>query len=807
MVTRMATAISTASTSSGADFAQWIMKRGRVAALPFFISNMFTMKKFLLPLLLASVSFAYIPGESRFVSLEGDHGLFGNPAGLSALDSKGALLDYRFDDGLHRFRVGGNLDNFGASFEYRENGEGLDESRWSLTHSFDFLHRYFYWGNRLTAFRSADFRGTEWSYGAGAMLRPFSFISLGYSIDNLLYLGPETMDRVQNIGATIRLGHSFGVSYDLEDWKDHRLLLEMDLYGIRLGLKIPVYGDDDEYTLTLSTSLGGYSDFALTVFDDYLPKGGAWSYHSSRNPRASNVAKIVRVALTDEISEVEEGFFLFGSKSTGILKVRNAFDHLLRDPSCGLVILDFSGYRGNLGISNEINRLVMRHKARGGKVIAYLDDVRPSVLLAASSADRIVVEPSAHFSWRGLGGSSLFYKGLLDRLGVKVEFLRHGAYKSAVEPYIADSMSVEARENRETLYRDLWTSVSTIVAWGRRGNSESLQDRLNQLDSLARRPLVTAKYAKEAGLIDTMLYIDQVPTYALKMFFDLDAPQARYVTWKPTDKKILDERWAHRATVALLNIDGSIDSRMERKVSDALRGIGSTGAEALVVRISSPGGSAIASDKIWAALKTVSERGIPVVASIGNMGASGGYYIACGAQEIIAEPFSLVGSIGIYGGKVDASGLLQKVGLKTETVKTHDYSDAESFGRPWTDEEKAALQEYMDDFYNRFTSVVSEATGVPQATVDSAYGGGRVFIGHKAKDFGLVHKLGGLDFAIDEAKRLAEISESTDVELLQLNTDKSYIVPPSGVSIVMDYIRDMEQTKFWAVEPNLLEME
>lgn len=771
----------------------------------FFIANMFTMKKILLPLFLACFSFAYIPGESGFVSLEGDHGLFGNPAGLSALDSKGALIDYRHDDGVRRYRIGGNLENWGAAFDYRENGDGFDESRWSITHSFDFLRRYFFFGHRVTAFRSAAFDGTEWGYAAGAMLRPFGFLSVGYSCDNLLYWGPGAAERNQNIGATIRLGRNFGVSYNLEEWKEHRLLLELGLYGMRLGLKLPVYGDDDEYTLTLSTSFGGYSDFALTFFDDYLPKGGSLGIHSSRNPRAANVARIVRIPLSGNVDEVEEGFFLFKNGSVGILRVRNVFEHMLQDPSCGLVILDFSGYRGNLGVSYEINRLVMRHRARGGKVVAFLDDVRPSVLLAASSSDRIVVEPSAHFAWRGLGGNRLFYKGLFDRLGVKVEFLRHGAYKSAVEPYVADSMSVEARENTETLYRDLWSSVSTIVAWGRRGSAEGLQERLAQLDSLAGKPLVTVNYAKDAGLVDTALYIDQVPAYALKTFFGLDAPYARYTTWRPTEKRIFDDGFLHRAKVALLNIDGSIDSRMERSVSDALRGLESTGAEALVVRVSSPGGSAIASDKIWAALKNVSFRGIPVVASIGNVGASGGYYIACGAQQIVAEPFSIVGSIGIYGGKVDASGLLSKIGLKSESVKTHGYSDAESFNRPWTDEEKAALQEYMDDFYNRFTGVVSQATGVEQAAVDSLYGGGRVFVGHKAYEFGLVHKLGGLDVAIGEAKRLAGIGDGTDVELVQINTDKSYVLPDAGA--LMDYVRDMERTQFWALEPRTFELE
>ena len=229
------------------------------------------------------------------------------------------------------------------------------------------------------------------------------------------------------------------------------------------------------------------------------------------------------------------------------------------------------------------------------------------------------------------------------------------------------------------------------------------------------------------------------------------------------------------------------------------------GVKALLVRISSPGGSAIASDKIWGALKNLKRFDIPIVASIGSSGTSGAYYIACGADKIIAEPFAIVGSIGIYGGKIDASGLMQKVGLRNEPVKTNDYSDARSFARPWTDTEKAALQEYMDDFYNRFTGVVSQATGIDQAVVDSVYGGGRVMVGWKAKEAGLVHSLGGFDDALDEVRKLADIPKSTEIELMQLNTEDSFVVPFMNTKSFGEFIRDMERTQFWAIEPTLID--
>lgn len=761
------------------------------------------MKRLLLSVFLFSVfSFAYIPGETGFVSLEYGQGIFGNPAGLSAFDSKGALVGYQYSSGVSAISVGVNLNRVGVGFDYRTDGDDFDETRWNLTYSFPMFGRLLFSGTRVEALRSADFHGTEWALDQGFIVHPVSFFSLGYMCENLLYLGPQSQERVHSVGATLRIGKRFSVSYDWEDFENHRLLLELGIFGFRLGFQMPLYGDD-EWKLTAATSIGGYNDFALTFFDDYLPKRGVWGFHSARNPDASRFAQVVRVPLNTDVVEVAESLPFFGSKKISLTDVRNLFEHLLHDPAAGLVILDFSGYRGDVGVSSEIDRMVLQLKARGSKVVAYMDDIRPSVLLAASSVDRIVAEPSAHFTWRGLGGNALYYKGFFDKIGVKVEFLRHGAYKSAVEPYVADSMSVEARENREELYKDLWQALASRIALRGGGNAYK---RMQQLDSLAKEPLVSATAAVKSKLVDTLLYIDQVPAYALKTFFDVDAPQARYRDWNPTDRKMFTESWRMRSRIAVLNIDGTIDDNMEQYASDALRSLPGSVA-AVVIRISSPGGSAIASDKIWGAVKAIRERGIPVVASIGSMGASGAYYIACGADKIIAEPHSIVGSIGIYGGKVDASGLLSKLGVRAEPVKSHEHADAQTFARPWSDSEKAALQQYMDEFYDRFVGIVSEQTGISKEKIDSAYGGGRVFIGQKALQYGLVQGLGGMDAAIQEARKLADISDSREIELISLQTGESGLLTNPSAKALVDFFGNVDQVRFWAVDLSLWNME
>lgn len=745
--------------------------------------------------LLPTLLLAYIPGES-FVSLTDEQGLFANPAGLSAFDSRGALVSYEFSpEKVHQLQLGMNLGLFGLSYEYRQGREGLDESRWHLTHAFPLFDRVLFLGHRLTAFRSADFEGTTATYSPGLLWRPSSFFSLGFTSYDLGQLGHGSVDRVQEVGAALRLGRVLTIGWDMQNLETHQLFLQTSFEGVELSFHIPIYGESEEYKLSLSYPFGAYANAAVTLFEDFTPRRFAFGYHRSRNPNAYSRSQIVRVPLSLTVKEVDEKFAFFKDPSMSVWTIRNHFEQILHDKTTGIVIFDFSGYRGGAAISKEIQRGIVVLRKSGRKVIAYLDDVRPTVLLASASADRIVVDPAARINLTGLSGTSLYYKGFLDWIGVDVQFLRHGDYKSAVEPYTMDSMSVEARSDRETLYNEWW-KVLTEDFYKRLPSGIDMEDFI-------KKPLLTAKSALDRQLIDTILYIDQLPAYALKEFFELDVPQARAITWEPTDKKILTNDWAQRSRMAILNIEGTIDGNTEREalalIDEVMNG---REYKALIVRINSPGGGAQTSEKIWRALKILSKSGIPVVASIGDMAASGGYYIACGADSIIAEKTSIVGSIGIYGGKINTSGLLEKLKIRAETVKTHEHADAESFTRSFSEAEKEALQEYMDDFYERFIKVVSDATKIPQNKVDEELGGGRVFIGKKALFKGLVHGLGGLDDAIEAAMKLANIKSPMQIELVPLMPKRSYISRISFKSLAQ-FISSFDEDFVWALEPDL----
>lgn len=740
---------------------------------------------------------AYIPGRFDFVSLPYDHGLFSNPAGIRALGSSGALLGGGVEKGVRSFRAGVHSESFGGAFEYLTNDKGFDETRWSFSQGFSFLENIFFLGYRAEAFRSADFDGTDFSLSPGAIFRPFTFLSLGYFGKNLLEMGPGSSYRIHEFGMALRAG-GFLLGYNISDFKDHKILAAADLFGFSAGLEIPIAGGGD-YRFTLSHSLGMSAHASIAFGEDIRPHEAYLSYHRAKTPKASSVS-IVRVALGAPVREEGiQGFPFLREPTLGIQDIREQMYFLKKLPSASVIIFDFSGYEGGWAVSKEIQRGIRELRKSGKKTIAFLDDVRPSTLIASISSEYIVGEPSARVTFRGFGGTTLFYKGLLSKLGVQVEFLRHGKYKSAVEPYMADSMSKEARENLEQIYRARWDLLAS--EW--KPSSRAL------LDSLASFPQVTASSAVRTRLLDTTLYLEEVAPYAMKKFYGLNTPLAKASLFSISPRKILEDNWGRRPRFALITLEGTITEASAKKILREIEEVYAGNFSALLLRINSPGGSAQASDKIWASLRDLSKRGIPIVASIGDYGASGGYYIACGADKIIAENFSLVGSIGIYGGKINLSGLLEKLDIRKESVKTHEHADAETWTRGFDSYERASLQEFMDDFYERFLKVVSRATNIPKHKIDRSLGDGRVFVGKEAFQKGLVHNLGGLDTALEELKALAKISEKIPVEIVPLSGghSKIYRSLPSKTSIPFEEIlAEFSEVKVWAIDPRFMEV-
>jgi protease-4 len=701
--------------------------------------------------------------------------------------------------------------NLGASFDWTSRRDGYDKSEWSFVNSEFTSSRSFYFGSRFSATRISEENGTAFSWAPGFIWRPLSFVSLGFWSQYAFQYG-FYQNRMQHAGLSIRPFNGITASWNasVKNYKqlkhfssqtEQNLLLELEALGLTMGIEFPLVEPDKngEFRFAISAELGSYMNPSFTVDEDYQLKKFSLITHTALNQRSVKGVKMIRVPL-GSISEKSSGWSILGTQDYDLETLRNTFS-LLEKSDAKAVLFDFSNYSGGFSISQEIRRGIYSLRSKGKRVAAYTNDYRASVIFAASAAEKVILQPSAFVDFKGFANEILYYKGLLDWAGVKVEMIRHGSYKSAMEPYVLDSMSSEAKENLQSVLDGWWRVVRDTLAASRNLSPEFL-------DSIAKNPRVTASAAKNNRIADTLLYLEDVPKY---MSYD------DYENWPLSNEKLISNSWAPRSKIAVLNIDGTIvggygsnDPLFGKSVTgvadliDMLQGISYSGEyEALILRINSPGGSAVASDELWNSIRALKEGGIPVIASVGDMAASGAYYAACAADKIVAEAGSVVGSIGIYGGKINLSGLLEKLKINAEVVKTHESANSKSIATGLSESEREALQEYMDEFYNRFTDVVVNGRGILKETMDSL-GGGKVFIGMDAIGKGLIDEVGGFERSVEIAKESAGLRKNARVELVHINnygysfTDRISAMA-KGKSQIYPWRSELEKTQVWAI--------
>ncbi|HSQ42960.1 MAG TPA: signal peptide peptidase SppA [Fibrobacteraceae bacterium] len=753
---------------------------------------------------------AWSPLISDQPAVEFSHGLSGNPALLGAVDGPGWLAAFMPDSsGTTRLDLGAHTDHLGAGFQWGRGDDGrIDQSRWHTDAAFSMPGDFLFLGLRTTLWRSSTFSGNAWSATPGVLLRPFSILSLGWT--GLDLLSTHEFSRRHQFGLAIRPVDAITVAFSAstggvkgDDWKNAVLSARADLHwrGYEFGFGIPVRGGGDSipWRLSMGIPLGEHqSIFASSRKNKF--QGVGWEGHLARRPSPISVRSWGRLDLATRIAESGEGFFLMGEDALSLPTVTRQFRHLAQDPSVAGVVLNFDGMEAGSAVDLELRRGIQQLRAHGKRTVAYMTTLRPGLFLAASAADRVVLQPSSRVHLRGLSAEVMHYKGLLDWLGIKAELLRHGRYKSAVEPFLQDTMSTEAQADMDSLLGSLWHTVRDSIAVSRHLSVDSL-------DAIARLAPLTAHAAESLGLVDTVLYQDQLEAYV----------RTRQIAhWRLQALEPYHDDWRYRPVIAVVTLEGDIvdgaggfnlrggDLVGARAFSELVDDLRQTpDIAAVVLRINSPGGSAQAADILWHRLHTLAQDGLPMVASVGGMAASGGYYIACAAQRIVAEPVSLVGSIGVFGGKANLSGLYRKFGLNPVTRKTHISADAESMSRGFTDEERLVLQASMDDVYQRFVGVVAQARHLTPSRVDSL-GEGRVFTGVQALTVGLVDTLGGLDVAVRMAADLAGIPQDADVATLHVSRAMDWQLewgasPAKGALSWLNWLQDLEEPRVWAL--------
>ena len=423
-----------------------------------------------------------------------------------------------------------------------------------------------------------------------------------------------------------------------------------------------------------------------------------------------------------------------------------------------------SSYASLQAIRNALNDF----KESGKFIVAYSDGYTQGLYYLSSVADKVLLNPKGMIEWRGIASAPIFYKDLLQKVGIEMQIFKVGTYKSAVEPFIATEMSPANREQVTEFIGSIWGQVVDGVSASRHISPDSL-------NAYADRMLMfyPAEESVSCRLADTLIYKNNVRDY-LKQLVDIDKddrlPILGLSDMINVKKNVPKDKSGN--IVAIYYASGEItdqggsatseDGIVGNKVIRDLRKLKEDkDVKAVVLRVNSPGGSAFASEQIWHAVKELKAEK-PVIVSMGDYAASGGYYISCIADTIVAEPTTLTGSIGIFGIIPNVKELTDKVGLTYDVVKTNKFSDFGNIMRPFNQDEKTLMQMMITQGYDTFVNRCAEGRHMSKEAIEKI-AEGRVWTGEAAKELGLVDVLGGIDTALEIAVRKAGIEGYTVV--------------------------------------------
>lgn len=448
----------------------------------------------------------------------------------------------------------------------------------------------------------------------------------------------------------------------------------------------------------------------------------------------------------------------------------------------------------DMATAQELRKALVDFKKSKKFILAYADNYSQGSYYIASAADKVLVNPSGIVDWHGLASQPIFFTDLLKKVGVKMQVFKVGTYKSAVEPYILTKMSDANREQVSSFVGDIWKNICTDVASSRKISIEGLNAYADHYITFAD----TKDYVK-AHLVDGLAYADEVRTLLRTL-----SQQDKVNFIAPADLAKLAEKKSGDGTIAVYYAQGNIvdavadNSFMSNEsyivgpkvVEDLDRLANDDNIKAVVLRINSGGGSAYASEQMWRAIQLLKKKK-PVVVSMSGMAASGGYYMSCGADYIVAEPTTLTGSIGIFGMIPDASELLtDKLGLHFDMVKTNKGADFGAQGRAFNADEANVMQQYVNRGYRLFISRVAAGRHITPEQVDHI-GQGRVWTGSQALKIKLVDKLGTLDDAIAEAASRAKLK---DYDILSTPNKESWVDQILNSTVKRDYMEEKLRT-------------
>ena len=484
---------------------------------------------------------------------------------------------------------------------------------------------------------------------------------------------------------------------------------------------------------------------------------------------------VLRLELNGEIQDRVEEMPFDLSEITGqdvnILGLNDILANIKKaktDENIKGIYIEIGMISAGFATREEIRNALLDFKESGKFITTYSEIYTQGSYYLASVADYICMYPEGGMELRGLNSTIPFFTNALKKMGIEPQVIRHGKFKSAVEPFMLTEMSDENREQIETYMGSIWEHFLKNVASDRKLTRDRLNEMAENLE------IQTTEDAVRLGLVDSLFYRDQFQNHLANLMEQENYDDINFISLKKYNK-VKNENARDKfkkEKVAVIYAQGEIQSGEgsetvigSERISKAIRKARKDEkVKAIVLRVNSPGGSALASDVIWREMKLANEEK-PVVVSMGDVAASGGYYIACASDKIYASPNTITGSIGVFGIMPNIEELMtDKIGITFDNVKTNKFADLGSVNRPLTQEEYDIIQKGVVDVYNTFTSKVAEGRDMSQENVDDI-GQGRVWSGTNAMDINLIDEYGGLEAAVAGAAELAELEDYRIYEL------------------------------------------
>ena len=725
-----------------------------------------------------------------------------NPAGLG-LDDGGEftfLNADRFDknepgDGLALFwKTGGP---FHLGMEWARPAEELDVTLFHFGTTMALGDQTALGAAYVSNLNLGDVRYDNWS--AGFLTRPSRFFALGATVWNAqedpIAPGLDLTARYAGGLAVRPLGNDrFTLSADVaktdsQKGEDVRVSVRAMPFT---GLSVYATADEaDRWTAGLTVSFGNSDIGAQAISDPYgeevIGLASRVAFREQRRLPVTRTGKsYARLSVGGALPDHSEDSFL-GDEALTLPDVLMTLAEARKDPTIDGVLVRINGFGGGYATAQELRQGILDTRAAKKKVFCYFDSADLRMYYVAAACDKIAMNPAGIVSIEGLSSGLAYMKGTLDKIGVQVEVARVGPYKGAAEPYIQEEPSKETLEVANALLDGFYNQSIEGIAAGR-----ALEPA--QVKALIDGAFYPADKALEAKLVDYVFYPDEVEEKAKDFLGKSFSVLRGYGGIPSTD-------WGTPPRIAVVYASGAItegESTSGGIFSDPVMGSSTIvralreaknddSVKAVVLRVDSPGGSGFASDELWHEMLAV-KKVKPVVVSMGDVAASGGYYISQSANEIYALPGTITGSIGVFFLKPNFQKLYEKYEYKRYDLSRGEYADMFTEARPFSEAEQKMADRLINDFYQDFIKKAAEGRGTTIEAID-AVGRGRVWLGDKALELKLVDKMGGLEQAIARAKELGKIPKRRRVEIVSLPSSRGFWEQVSSSNRQPDEIR------------------